>query len=138
MIFNIPSVKKTEELEDELRLLVSELNSEEKKEYYKGLESKLKDPDTFAVLSYFIMFGLQNAYAGRFKLFFGESLVAIVGLIAFYSDNIYGVLGGALMILLLAGFRLLQLFFSQRIIADLNYRASLSCYKQIVSKRKST
>jgi len=51
--------------EEKIRLTVRELPDELRKRYFEEAESRLKDPDTYAVLNYLFIAGLHHFYLGR-------------------------------------------------------------------------
>ncbi len=51
--------------EEEIRLAVRDLPDEVRKCYFQQAESRLKDPDTYAVLNYLFIAGLHHFYLGR-------------------------------------------------------------------------
>lgn len=51
--------------EEEIRLMVRELPDAQRKSYFEQAESRLKDPDTYAVLNYLFIAGLHHFYLGR-------------------------------------------------------------------------
>ena len=106
----------TEELRresDELRRRVTQLGSEARRAYYADEAKLIKDPDTYAVLNYFFVFGLHHFYLGKFFTGLICLILYIIGMISF-------LVGGWIIILLLALFDLPQLFFSQRIVHRYN------------------
>ena len=55
-----------EEQEEKLRASVRELNESERKFFFKSFSKQVKDPDTYAVLSFFIITGLHHFYLRKY------------------------------------------------------------------------
>lgn len=100
---------------DELRRRVTQLPSDARRAYYADEAKLIKDPDTYAVLNYFFVFGLHHFYIGKFFTGLICLILYIVGMITF-------LVGGWVIIVFLALFDLPQLFFSQRIVHKHNNR----------------
>ena len=94
---------------DTLRRRVTQLPPDARRAYYAEEAKLIKDPDTYAVLNYFFVFGLHHFYIGKFFTGLICLILYIVGMLTF-------LVGGWIIILLLALFDLPQLFFSQRIV----------------------
>jgi len=94
---------------DELRQRVTQLPPDARRAYYAEEAKLIKDPDTYAVLNYFFVFGLHHFYIGKFFTGLICLILYIVGMLTF-------LVGGWIIIVLLALFDLPQLFFSQRIV----------------------
>jgi len=94
---------------DALRRRVTALPSEARRAYYTEEATLIKDPDTYAVLNYFFVFGLHHFYLGKFFTGLICLILYVIGMVTF-------LVGGWIIILLLALFDLPQLFFSQRIV----------------------
>lgn len=94
---------------DELRRRVTQLHGDARRAYYAEEAKLIKDPDTYAVLNYFFVFGLHHFYLGKFFTGLICFVLYVVGMITF-------LVGGWIIIVLLALFDLPQLFFSQRIV----------------------
>ena len=94
---------------DALRRRVTQLPGEARRAYYSEEAKLVKDPDTYAVLNYFFVFGLHHFYLGKFFTGLICLILYVIGMVTF-------LVGGWIIILLLALFDLPQLFFSQRIV----------------------
>ena len=94
---------------DELRRRVTQMPADARRAYYAEEAKLIKDPDTYAVLNYFFVFGLHHFYIGKFFTGLICLILYIVGMVTF-------LVGGWIIIVLLALFDLPQLFFSQRIV----------------------
>ncbi len=94
---------------DELRQRVTQLPADARRAYYAEEAKLIKDPDTYAVLNYFFVFGLHHFYIGKFFTGLICLILYILGMVTF-------LVGGWIIIVLLALFDLPQLFFSQQIV----------------------
>lgn len=101
---------------DDLRSRITALPDERRVEFYRREQALIKDPDTYAVLNYFL-FGLHHFYLGRWLWGTFNLLLFAVGVITFAA-------GGFLLIILLLLLELPQLFFSQRIVFSHNNRVT--------------
>ncbi|MGN7612125.1 TM2 domain-containing protein [Magnetococcales bacterium HHB-1] len=67
----ITSLEKSDELdqqEDNLRKQVRELPDEQRKAYFKLLNKRLKDPDTYATLAWSLPVALHHLYMKQYKI----------------------------------------------------------------------
>ncbi|MGD8119138.1 hypothetical protein [Vibrio sp. TRT 29B02] len=120
-------IEKLEENEELLRKQVNSLPDAQKKEFYHRQSKKLKDPDTYATLNWFFLGGFHHCYLGKYSLFALELtllLVSIAGLVLGHTS--------ALLILgLLVIYELPQLFFSQKIARQHNYKLSCEIFNDV-------
>lgn len=120
-------IEQLEKNEDLLRSQVNSLPDDQKKEFYKRQSKRLKDPDTYATLNWFFLGGFHHCYLGKYSLFALElSLltVSIVGLILGHSSAL-------LILALLVIYELPQLFFSQKIARQHNYKLSCEIFNEV-------
>lgn len=106
--------------EEEIRRLVSGLGDAARSEYYKRIERRIRDPDTYATLNFFFLTGLHHFYLQRWW----RGALSLGGFLA----GVGLVLAGqyAIGIALIVGISLLELyelFRSQVIVQDYNNRA---------------
>jgi hypothetical protein len=103
--------------EESLRLLVRQLNDEQRKQFYHQFNQRVKDPDTHAALNYMIVAGLHHFYLGRW-------LRGLVNLVIFTLGCILLIIGATLMgilfIVAICVVELYALFNSQFIVQDYN------------------
>ena len=99
--------------EDQLRQRVTTLPPEQRKRYYEIEQTRIKDPDNYAVLNYFFVAGLHHFYLG--KTLFGclNLLAMLIGILFIESFGIFIIL--AIIII-----ELPQLFRSQKIVYQFN------------------
>ncbi|MCZ4294125.1 hypothetical protein [Vibrio sinaloensis] len=120
-------IEKLEESEELLRKQVNSLPDAQKKEFYHRQSKQLKDPDTYATLNWFFLGGFHHCYLGKYSLFALELtllLVSIAGLVLGHTS--------ALLILgLLVIYELPQLFFSQKIARQHNYKLSCEIFNDV-------
>lgn len=120
-------IEKLEENEELLRKQVNSLPDAQKKEFYHRQSKQLKDPDTYATLNWFFLGGFHHCYLGKYSLFALELtllLVSIAGLVLGHTS--------ALLILgLLVIYELPQLFFSQIIARQHNYKLSCEIFNDV-------
>ena len=120
-------IEQLEKNEDLLRSQVNSLPDDQKKEFYKRQSRRLKDPDTYATLNWFFLGGFHHCYLGKYSLFALELTlltVSIVGLILGHSSAL-------LILALLVIYELPQLFFSQKIARQHNYKLSCEIFNEV-------
>lgn len=120
----IEQLEKNEEL---LRNQINTLPEVQKKEFYSRQSKQLKDPDTYAALNWFFLGGFHHCYLGRYKLFVLELILLITMIIGFFEGH-----SSAIVILIfLVIFELPQLFFSQKIARQHNYKLSCEIFNEL-------
>lgn len=133
MIFKSISkdIKEIEDKEENLRKQISKLSSPYRKNYYRELEGKLKDPDTYAVINWVMYFGgFHNLYLGLYKTFFIEFSIAFIC----YSLLILGLEIAIIPLICMYIYELPALFFSQKIVRYKNYQISKELF--MIEKKK--
>ncbi|KJY93702.1 hypothetical protein [Vibrio neptunius] len=120
----IEQLEKNEEL---LRKQVNSLPENQKKEFFERQSKKLKDPDTYATLNWFFLGGFHHCYLGKYALFALELILLTVSIIGLFLGHT-----SALFILaLLTIYELPQLFFSQKIARQHNYKLSCEIFNDV-------
>ncbi|MDA0117523.1 hypothetical protein [Vibrio sp. T11.5] len=120
----IEQLEKNEEL---LRKQVNSLPENQKKEFFERQSKKLKDPDTYATLNWFFLGGFHHCYLGKYALFALELILLTVSVIGLFLGHT-----SALFILaLLTIYELPQLFFSQKIARQHNYKLSCDIFNDV-------
>ncbi len=115
------NVEEIDDKEESIRLSVSMLDDDKRKQYYRRLEKKLKDPDTYAVLNWIFIAGLHHFYLKKYLRGSINLLLFTIGVVFFFSG---AVIVGVIIIGLILLFELYALFFSQSIIKQYNNRMS--------------
>ena len=109
--------------EDVLRGQVTALTPEQRKLYFQFEKLRIKDPDTYATLNYFLAGGLHHFYLGNY-IFGGINFVlTLTGIIMWPI--------GLLVILLVIIIELPQLFRSQRIVHQHNNNVMRQCLSMV-------
>jgi|TARA_B100000795_G_C22769262_1_gene427131 TM2 domain-containing membrane protein YozV len=107
--------------EESIRLRVSFLDDDKRKQYYLRMDNEFKDPDTYAVLNLIFLAGLHHFYLKRYIRGSVNLLVFTIGGVLLFSDTpIVGVVTIGLILL----FELYELFFSQLLTQQYNNRMS--------------
>ncbi|EPA0548931.1 TPA: hypothetical protein ACPJ0K_004754 [Vibrio alginolyticus] len=120
----IEQLEKNEEL---LRTQVSSLPESQKRAFYELQSKKLKDPDTYATLNWFFLGGFHHCYLGKYALFALELILLTVSIIGL----ILGHPSAFLILSLLVIYELPQLFFSQKIARQHNYKVSCKIFNDV-------
>lgn len=113
-MLNQAQVDQDEEL---LRSEIQNLDDAKKREFYKIVKTKVKDPDTYAVLNWFFITGLHHFYLGKWLMGFIDLSILIVGIVFLFVGQV-GV--GISLIVLITIIELWALFRSQIIVQDWN------------------
>ncbi|NNN70603.1 hypothetical protein [Vibrio sp. 3-2(1)] len=120
-------IEQLEHKEELLRKQVKSLPEAQKKEFYEQQSKKLKDPDTYATLNWFFIGGFHHCYLGKYGLFILELALLTIGVIGLILGH-----SSALIILsLLVIYELPQLFFSQKIARQHNYKLSCEIFNNV-------
>ncbi|HHX8477725.1 TPA: hypothetical protein ACVO16_004509 [Vibrio diabolicus] len=120
-------IEQLEKKEELLRSQVNSLPENQKKEFYELQSKRLKDPDTYATLNWFFLGGFHHCYLGKYALFALELTlltVSIIGLVLGHSSAL-------LILVLLVVYELPQLFFSQKIARQHNYKLSCEIFNDV-------
>lgn len=115
------NVEEIDDKEESIRLSVSMLDDDKRKQYYRRLEKKLKDPDTYAVLNWIFLAGLHHFYLKKYLRGSINLLLFTIGVVFLFSETL---IVGVIIIGLILLFELYELFFSQSIIKQYNNRMS--------------
>jgi hypothetical protein len=111
--------------EDELREAVGRLSDESRKAFYKVIKAQLRDPDTHAVLNWFLFAGVHHFYLKRWVHGSIDLGVLFVGVGLLFTEF---ALAGGFVLLALFVTELFALFRSERIVMTYNnamYRSVL-------------
>ena len=96
--------REVEREEDRLRDIVARLPSDRRKLFHERARDRLKDPDTYAVLNWFLVAGLHHFYLGKWRRGLINLAVFLLGIAMLFSEApIVGVV-------LIAGIFLLELW----------------------------
>lgn len=106
-----------DEQEEQIRRQVRELSDAQRKEYYRQVSDKIKDPDTYATLNYIVIAGLHHFYLGKWLLGLMNISVFTLGAVCFYFNQTEVGVAFVLGIIL---FELYELFRSQIIVKNHN------------------
>jgi TM2 domain-containing membrane protein YozV len=117
-----------EEQEENIRVRVMELSDARRATYFKLLEKKLKDPDTYATLNFIFIAGLHHFYLGRWRRGLLNILVFWVG-IALLFTGFFAV--GIIVIVAITMLEFYELFRSQLIVKDYNNRLMETLYYEV-------
>ncbi|BDR13214.1 hypothetical protein [Vibrio sp. STUT-A11] len=120
-------IEQLEQNEELLRKQVNSLPESQKKEFYERQSKKLKDPDTYATLNWFFLGGFHHCYLGKYALFALELTMLIVSIIGL----VLGHPSAFLILALLVIYELPQLFFSQKIVRQYNYKLSCEIFNDV-------
>lgn len=119
-----------DEQEEQIRRQVRELSDTQRKEYYRQVSDKIKDPDTYATLNYIVIAGLHHFYLGKWLLGLMNISVFTLGAICFYVNQTE--LGVAFVLGIIL-FELYELFRSQIIVQNHNNILSQEILAEVAS-----
>lgn len=104
--------------EEEIRVQIRELSDDQKQQFYKIVNKKIKDPDTYAALNYSFFFGLHHFYLGRYLRWVVEFTLAIMAIAMLFNSATLPV--GILFLVAVSISEIYDLFRSEVIIQDFN------------------
>lgn len=105
--------------EEAIRLQVRGLPDAARAQFHTEVGERLRDPDTYAVLSYSLICGVHHLYLRRYGLWLFEFLLGVIGVVMLVTP--WQPLGIALLVALFIA-ELYCLFRSQLIVQDYNNR----------------
>ena len=103
--------------EDAIRDALAELGPEQRKAYYRLSENRIKDPDTYATVNYFLVCGLHHFYLGRWLRGAINLIAFVVGAVFLFTPTL---IVGVIIIAAIVAVELPALFMSQSIVRDYN------------------
>ena len=99
--------------EDAIRDTLAALGPEQRKAYYRLSENRIKDPDTYATVNYFLVCGLHHFYLGKWLRGAANLMAFLAGVIFLFSPT---PLIGIAIIAAIVAIELPALFMSQSIV----------------------
>lgn len=126
-------MEELEAKEEQLRQQVRELSQEQRQQFYNEQTKLLKDPDTYATLNWLFLGGIHHFYLKKYVHFAVEAtvlLICLIGLIAGMPMFWIGIIAIAI-------YELPQLFFSQKIVRQYNYREARELISRITKTASS-
>ena len=119
------------EQEESFRQKLRDLNDEERANFYRIYNKKLRDPDTYAVLNWLFLTGMHHAYLGRWVRALINLSVMIGGVILLFGENAQV---GFWMIVAILAIEIPALFRSQIIVEDFNLQQGEKALKKMQSQ----
>ncbi len=118
--------------EERLRDAVRTLSDEERRRFYEIATPRLRDPDTYAVLNWSLLTGMHHFYLGRW-LRGTATLLAFLACVAavIFSDALRW--PALLLLLVILGIELSELFRSQTIVQEHNNRMMARALEELKS-----
>ena len=118
--------------EEHIRRLVRELPDEQRLQYKKKTEQRLKDPDTYATLNYLFIAGLHHFYLRKWVRGSINLSIFLFGMILLFTG--LAVLGVVVLIAITV-IELNALFKSQQVIQEYNNTVMESVYREIIREQ---
>ena len=103
--------------EDAIRDRLAALSPEQRKAYYQMSEDRIRDPDTYATVNYFLVCGLHHFYLGRWVRGAINLIAFLVGVVLLFTPTAWI---GVVIIAVILAVELPALFMSQSIVRDHN------------------
>lgn len=119
------------EEEEAFRQKLRNLSDEERANFYRIYNKKLRDPDTYAVLNWLFLTGMHHAYLGRWVRALINLSVMVIGIMLLFTENAPV---GFLMIIAILAIEIPALFRSQVIVADFNTQQGEEVLRQMQSQ----
>lgn len=114
--------------EEEIRQLVGKLEGPARPAYFKLIEKRIRDPDTYATLNFFFITGLHHFYLKRW-LRGGLSLGGFFAGVILILFGQYAI--GISLIVAIGLLELYELFRSQVIVQDFNNRTMRAALEEV-------
>ena len=105
--------------EDAIRDAIAALAPEQRKAYYRLSEDRIRDPDTYATVNYFLVCGLHHFYLGKWVRGAANLMAFLAGVVFFFSPT---PIIGIVIIAAIVAIELPALFMSQSVVRDHNNR----------------
>ncbi|MCS4502593.1 TM2 domain-containing protein [Arhodomonas aquaeolei] len=122
------SKEAVQEKEERIRRLVRELPDEKRLRYFREVERKIKDPDTYATLNFIFFAGLHHFYLGKWLYGIINMAVFWVGVAMLFTDHV-GL--GVLVLIGVSVLELCELFRSQVIVQKYNNQVMERVYNSV-------
>lgn len=117
--------------EERIRLIVRHLPDATKAAYFERYQAELRDPDTFAVLSYMVLTGFRHVYLGDLRRAAMDVFAVAVGFgLLIWGGAVNWV--GALPLAIVFVLDLRDLFRSQQLVKAHNNRTALRLIEQLM------
>lgn len=123
------AIREDEEL---IRRLVRELPDEQRLQFFKKTELRLKDPDTYATLNYLFIAGLHHFYLRKWVRGSINLSIFLFGMMLLFTS--LAVLGVVVLIAITV-IELNALFKSQQVIQEYNNTVMESVYREIIREQ---
>ncbi len=117
-----------QEDEERIRKLVRELPDEQRFQFFKRTEQRLKDPDTYATLNYLFIAGLHHFYLGKWVRGLVNLSIFLFGVLLLFTGL---ALAGVVLLIVITLVELKALFKSQDIIQNYNNDVMRAIYHEI-------
>jgi hypothetical protein len=114
--------------EERIRERIRALPDEERRRVYDEARRALRDPDTYAVLNWFFLFGIHHLYLRRWGRAAANLALFLAGIAALAVGE---VLPGVALLLAVTAWELWELFRSQVIVQDWNNRL----FREVLARR---
>ena len=120
---------KVDQEEEAIRLAIRDLPDEIRARVFSEIGSKIRDPDTYAVLNYTLMAGLHHFYLGQYLRAISEAICFLIGVYLIYYggttvDGHMLMYLGIVIVAVLLVIELVGLFRAQIIVQNFNNRES--------------
>lgn len=122
-----------EEEEELIRNAINQLSDNERKIYFHTIKSKIKDPDTYAVLNWFFIAGLHHFYLENWVQGCIHLTLFLIGIVLIIIGLVWT---GVVIILGISVAELYSLFQSQLIVQNYNNQIMKKAIKEISKSQK--
>ena len=114
----IPSLEEIEEREENIRERTKNITGDQRVLFYKEVNKRIKDPDTYATLNYFFIVGLHHFYLGKWIRGCLDIFFFVIGIFFIFSPGLE--LFGILIVVMITLMEMYCLFRSQSIVTHYN------------------
>ena len=126
---------KVNEEEEHLRQLVGTLTDEERRVFYRTIQKKLRDPDTYASLNWFFITGIHHFYLGKWIQGLLDLALFIIGVLLILVGRWEIGIG---IIVVVSIIEMWALFRAQIIVQDWNNKVYKKALKNFMGKHTQT
>jgi hypothetical protein len=126
------SAREAELEEERLRVAVRALSEDQRRRFYDMASPRLRDPDTYAVLNWSLLAGMHHFYLRRWLRGAVTLFCFAGGVAALFSDALRW--PALLMLLVILGIELSELFRSQSIVKNYNNRMMAEVLEELGSQ----
>jgi len=130
--------EQAEECEETLRSQINELSTEKRAKFFKEINKRIKDPDTYASMNYLFLGGFHHFYLEKWGRGIANLVAFILSIIFLASGFVPLISIGIFTLLIVIGVETYAMFFSQIIVQEYNNKVTEKLLKQYQGQERAT